>query len=99
MHAMEQLGVPGEKLQLVLNRSNAFTGISLKAAEGALGRRIDHQIVNDYRAAIAALNTGSPFLNGKGDSLIGRSVLEFVRALEGRQPERPRPLRLAPAFG
>ena len=51
-------GYPAAKVQLVLNRSNAFTGINVKNAEGALRRTIDHQIVNEYRGAISALNTG-----------------------------------------
>src|SRR3990170_3481420 len=62
LETMTQLGVPRDKVQLVLNRSNAFTGINVKNAEGALKRKIDFQIVNEYRAAISALNSGAPFM-------------------------------------
>ena len=68
--------------QLVLNRSNAFTGISVKNAEGALKRTIDHQIVNEYRGAISALNSGAPFMFTKADSLLGRSLLDFARVVD-----------------
>ena len=39
----------------------------MKNAEGALKRTIDHQIVNEYRGAISALNSGAPFMFTKAD--------------------------------
>ena len=36
LETMHHLGYPPDKVQLVLNRSNAFTGINVKNAEGAL---------------------------------------------------------------
>jgi hypothetical protein len=79
---MNHLGYPAGKVQLVLNRSNAFTGINVKNAEGALKRTIDHQVVNEYRGAISALNSGSPFMFTKADSALGGSLLQFARALD-----------------
>jgi hypothetical protein len=54
----------------------------VKSAEGALRRPIEHQIVNEYRGAISALNSGAPFMIGKADSVLGRSVLDFARAVD-----------------
>ena len=88
LQTMAQLGIADEKIQLVLNRSTAFTGISVKAAEGALKRRIDYQVLNDYRAAISALNSGAPFIEGR-DSELARSVLDFVRRLDKQSEEPP----------
>jgi pilus assembly protein CpaE len=82
LETMSHLGYPPEKVQLVLNRSNAFTGINVKNAEGALKRTIDHQIVNEYRGAISALNTGAPFMFDKSDSALGGSVLQFAKAVD-----------------
>ena len=82
LETMDHLGYPADKVQLVLNRSNAFTGINVKNAEGALKRTIDHQIVNEYRGAISALNTGAPFMFGKADSALGGSVLQFAKAVD-----------------
>ena len=36
IETIDHLGYPADKVQLVLNRSNAFTGINVKNAEGAL---------------------------------------------------------------
>jgi pilus assembly protein CpaE len=82
LETMGHLGYGPEKVQLVLNRSNAFTGINVKNAEGALRRTIDHQVVNEYRGAISALNSGAPFMFTKADSPLGASVLQFVRSVD-----------------
>jgi len=82
LETMGHLGYPASKVQLVLNRSNAFTGISVKNAEGALKRTIEHQVVNEYRGAISALNSGAPFMFTKADSALGGSLLQFVRDVD-----------------
>jgi hypothetical protein len=82
LETVGHLGWPAARVQLVLNRSNAYTGINVKNAEGALKRRIDHQVLNEYRGAISALNSGAPFMFTKADSLLGRSVLDFARTLD-----------------
>ena len=82
LETIGHLGYESRKVQLVLNRSNAFTGINVKNAEGALKRTIDHQIVNEYRGAISALNSGAPFMFTKADSLLGRSLLDFARTVD-----------------
>ena len=82
LETMNHLGYPSSKVQLVLNRSNAFTGINVKNAEGALRRTIDYQIVNEYRGAISALNSGAPFMFGKADSALGGSLLQFAKSVD-----------------
>jgi pilus assembly protein CpaE len=85
LETIGHLGYEANKVQLVLNRSNAFTGINVKNAEGALKRTINHQVVNEYRGAISALNSGAPFMFTKADSLLGRSLLDFARVVD-KQP-------------
>ncbi len=79
---MGHLGYASGKLKLVLNRSNAYTGINVKSAEGALRQPIEYQIVNEYRGAISALNTGAPFMAAKADSVLGRSVMDFAKEID-----------------
>ena len=88
LETINHLGYSDEKVKLILNRSNAFTGINVKNAESALKRRIDYQIINEYRSAIGALNSGAPFMYTKVDSALGRDVLEFVKALDKDLDER-----------
>jgi pilus assembly protein CpaE len=82
LETMASLGYERSKVQLVLNRSNAYTGINLNNAESALGRKIDYQIVNEYRGAISALKSGEPFMSSRPDGPLGRSVTDFARAVD-----------------
>ena len=96
LETINHLGYEQEKVRLVLNRSNAFTGINVKNAESALKRTIDYQVINEYRGAISALNSGAPFMFTKADSLLGRSLLEFTRSIDKIQPAAAaQPARLA----
>ncbi len=83
LETMTQIGVPDAAVELLLNRSNAYTGIGPKSIEAVLKHVISYQVVNDYRTAISALNSGEPFLQARPDSPIARSILEFVRAVDG----------------
>ena len=82
LETMDSLGYEKDKVQLVLNRSNAYTGINITNAESALGRKIDYQVINEYRGAISALNSGEPFMSTRADSALGRSVLDFAKAID-----------------
>jgi pilus assembly protein CpaE len=86
---MLQIGVPDDAIELLLNRSNAYTGISAKSIERVLKRPLRFQVVNDYRTAISALNTGEPFLHGRPESALGRSLTEVIKAIDA-DPRAPR---------
>jgi pilus assembly protein CpaE len=82
LETMVSLGYEQGKVQLVLNRSNAYTGINVSNAESALGRKIDFQVINEYRGAISALNSGEPFMSSRSDAPLSKSVLAFARAID-----------------
>ncbi len=82
LETMDSLGYERNKIQLVLNRSNAYTGINVDNAESALGRKIDYQVINEYRGAISALNSGEPFMSSRPDGPLGQSVSKFARDIE-----------------
>jgi pilus assembly protein CpaE len=89
LETIGHLGYSDSKVKLILNRSNAFTGINVKNAESALKRRIDDQILNEYRSAIGALNSGAPFMYTKADSILAKNILEFVKGMEKGFAETP----------
>jgi pilus assembly protein CpaE len=82
LETMTQLAVPDERLMLVLNRANAFTGISAKSVESVLKHPIAEMIINDYRTAVSALNSGAPFQYAKPDAALSRAVLELARLVD-----------------
>jgi pilus assembly protein CpaE len=94
LETLAQVGVAADRLELVLNRSNAQTGISVKAAEGVLRRKILHHVVNDYRTAIGSLNSGTPFMVNRPDSAIGKAVTKMVREMAMPRMESEPPARL-----
>jgi pilus assembly protein CpaE len=89
LETMDSLGYERSKIQLVLNRSNAYTGINIDNAESALGRKIDHQVINEYRGAISALNTGEPFMSSRPDGPLGQSVSKFARDVDAQVSGTP----------
>ncbi|HET9416453.1 MAG TPA: response regulator [Candidatus Limnocylindria bacterium] len=82
LETMDSLGFERSKVQLVLNRSNAYTGINVDNAESALGRKIDYQIINEYRGAISALNSGEPFMSSRPDGPLGQNVSKFAQDMD-----------------
>lgn len=82
LEALRRIGFDPKRLKLALNRSNAFTGISVAAAESALKREFETKITNEYRIAISAQNTGSPFAYSKPDSPLGREITELAQAID-----------------
>jgi pilus assembly protein CpaE len=82
LETMDSLGYERGKAQLVLNRSNAYTGINVDNAESALGRKIDHQVINEYRGAISALNSGEPFMSSRPDGPLGQNVARFASEID-----------------
>jgi MinD-like ATPase involved in chromosome partitioning or flagellar assembly len=51
-------------------------------AESALNRKIDYQVINEYRGAISALNSGEPFMSSRPDGPLGRSVSDFAKKVD-----------------
>jgi pilus assembly protein CpaE len=82
LKTMAELGYPREKVQLVLNRSNAFTGINIANAESVLGRPIAHKVINEYRGAIGALNSGAPFMVSRPGSPLAKAVSDFAATVD-----------------
>jgi Flp pilus assembly CpaE family ATPase len=82
LETLGHLGYEADNVKLVLNRSNAFTGINAKTAEGALRHPIDLLVLNEYRGAISALNSGAPVMHTKPDSPLGRSLNDLARAID-----------------
>jgi pilus assembly protein CpaE len=82
LETMDHLGYERSKVQLVLNRSNAYTGINVRNAESALNRKVDYEVINEYRGAISALNSGEPFMSSRPDGPLGRSVADFAKKVD-----------------
>jgi pilus assembly protein CpaE len=58
--AVKAAGVPGERLQIVLNRCSEFGVLSTTQIERVLGFNISFSVNSDYRTVASAVNSGVP---------------------------------------
>jgi pilus assembly protein CpaE len=87
------VGVPDERLRVVLNRTSDVEVLSVRQIEEALGRRVDHCFTSDYRTVAAALSTGVPLAWVRASVLKGefeRFARALLAAARPAPPVRPR---------
>ena len=77
----ERLGYPESKLRLVVNRADTNYGIRREDVERSVGRKVDHSVISDSRAAVHALNHGVPFVLGNKRAAVSRDVVSIAEAL------------------
>lgn len=87
LQLLHKLGVPDERMRLILNRVQRIAGNPRpnEAAE-RLGRRVDH-VVRFDRGIVAAANVGEPFAMTAGRfSTRGRDLAPIVQEIEHLAP-------------
>jgi pilus assembly protein CpaE len=83
---VDQLGYPRDKVQLLLNRSDASYGIRSQDVERSIGRHIDHTVVSDGRTVVTALNRGQPFVLAMPQAKVSQDVLRVAKRIAGARP-------------
>jgi pilus assembly protein CpaE len=83
LEVADQLGYGGDKIKLVLNRSDAALGIRIADVESSIGRKIDETIVSDGRSVVYALNRGVPFVISSREAQVSQDVVRLARKLTG----------------
>lgn len=89
---VEKLGYSGEKLKLILNRSNAAIGLTHEDMTEFLNFPITYRLPSDGDAAVRACNTGLPMVRKRGRSPLARSLRALVKdviAPSGQVSEKP----------
>jgi pilus assembly protein CpaE len=93
--AVKAIGVPGERLQIVLNRASEFGVLSTAQIERVLGFNISFSVNSDYRTVASAVNSGVPVSNLRASELnaqldtIARAIASF-RDISADQAETRR---------
>ena len=92
--AAKTAGVPGERLQIVLNRASEFGVLSTAQIERVLGFNISFSVNSDYRTVASAVNSGVPVsalraseINGQLDT-IARAIAGFPEVTRTRSGVR-----------
>ena len=89
LEVADQLGYPGDKVQLVLNRADSALGIRVADVEHSIGRKVDHTVVSDGRSVVYALNRGVPFFLSNREAQVSQDILRLAQSLTG-EPEKTR---------
>lgn len=87
---LQELGIPRDRLRLVLNRADSKVGLSVREVESSLGTQIDGQIPSS-REVPYSINQGQPVVLDRPRSPVSdslRVILDLVRpAPAGVRPE------------
>ncbi|HEX8026936.1 MAG TPA: hypothetical protein VF491_00665 [Vicinamibacterales bacterium] len=79
--AVKAIGVPVERLQIVLNRASEFGVLSTSQIERVLGYTIGFNVNSDYRTVASAVNAGVP-VSSLRDSEMNSQLETIARAIE-----------------
>ena len=91
LSTMSQFGLNAEKVQLVVNRSDAHTGLELEDVEEALGRKAIFGIPESVNIACSS-NQGRPIAHFQQGSSIAKLFYSYISELLG-DPSRQTPHR------
>ncbi len=89
LEVADQLGYPGDKIELLLNRADSALGIRVADVEHSIGRKVDHTVVSDGRSVVYALNRGVPFFMSNREAQVSQDILRLARALLGAPETAP----------
>lgn len=92
----ERIGYGDGKLGIVVNRMDSNHGISIEDVERSIGRKVEHRIISDGRAAVQALNHGVPFVIGNRKAQISTDVIALAQSLYAPPEAAPVPEAATP---
>ncbi|MEP6782419.1 MAG: AAA family ATPase [Acidobacteriota bacterium] len=84
---VKSAGVPGERLQIILNRASEFGVLSTAQIERVLGFNISFNVNSDYRTVASAVNSGVPVSALRETELTGQ-LDAIARSLAGLPKNR-----------
>ena len=88
--AVKTAGVPGERLQILLNRASEFGVLSTAQIERVLGLNISFSVNSDYRTVASAVNSGVPVSAVRASELTAQLDI-IARTIIALQDEAGRP--------
>jgi pilus assembly protein CpaE len=91
----EQIGIPAERVRLVINRYGQAKELPVSEAEEALGRKVAYFIPDDPKTINGANNTGVPVVLKTPSSKVAQSIAHLAGELARRGSEGNIPPSLA----
>ena len=81
LEIMDSLNYGDDKIKLVLNRSNADSGMDVREVEETLHYKFAATVPNDYRTVLAAVNRGIPFVVTNPETPVSQSLFHLARTV------------------
>ncbi len=95
----DELGLPKQRLRLLVNRYDKNALLQLDDIGRALGMEVTSTIPSHYKRALESSDSGVPLYDSDRSAAITLSLLDIVAAMTGTKVDRPSLLRRAlPAF-
>jgi pilus assembly protein CpaE len=80
---VSELGVPRERIELLVNRHAAKGALSLKDLTEALPDLPVHTLPNDFSNVSEAVNLGVPLFEGSPDAQSARALIDLASEITG----------------
>ncbi len=87
LNIFNSLGYPRNKIQMIVNRYEKGSEITIEDLEQALGVKVTRTIPNHYAAVAASVNQGSPILKMNRNSPVSKALIEMSQLI-AHVPER-----------
>jgi pilus assembly protein CpaE len=75
------LGYPPDRIRLVLNRMNSYSGIPTRDIAENLGREIEFQIPEDVQAVLHSVNEGTPLVESRPEHRITTEIRKLASSM------------------
>jgi pilus assembly protein CpaE len=75
------LGYPQDRIRMVLNRHNTYSGIPTRDIAENLGREIEYQIPEDFQAVLTSVNEGTPLVDSRVDHRISQEIRRLASSM------------------
>lgn len=92
---LDQAGIGGERVRLVINRYGQAKELPLSQAEDALGRKITSLVPDDPKSINAANNAGEPVVFRTPSSKVAQSIVHLANGLIKPDGGKSSPVRQA----
>jgi pilus assembly protein CpaE len=86
LRVFQRLGIPGDRIKVVLNRADSTLGITQGQVESSLETKVAAKLPNDSKTVLKSIQRAEPFVNLVPNSELSRAVRELAISLVPLHP-------------
>jgi len=81
LRVFQRLGIPSDRIKVVVNRADSTLGITLAQVESSLETKVAAKLPNDSKTVLRSIQRAEPFVNILPNTEISRSVRDLAISL------------------